>query len=80
MRVLIEVLHIAAGLAAAMLIAALAAWSYPLARRDIWQVDYIAMVIVVLMGIEPILRAYREDRKVFDKPAPAPMSEAPADE
>ena len=62
MRVLIEVLHIAIGLAAAVLIASLAAWSYPLARHDIWLVTYVAMGAVVVMGFDPLRRAYREDR------------------
>ena len=62
MRVLIEVLHLVAGLFAAMLIAAFAAWSYPLAKSDIWLVTYAAMVAVVLMGIGPIRRAYEADR------------------
>ncbi len=62
MRVLIEVLHIAVGLAAAVLIAALAGWSYPLARQDIWLVTYVAMAAVVAMGVGPIRRAYAADR------------------
>lgn len=63
MRVLIEVLHIVAGIFAAMLIASLAAWSYPLAKHDVWWVAYAAMVALVLMGIGPIRRAYAEDRR-----------------
>jgi hypothetical protein len=66
MRVLIEVLHIVVGLFAAMLIAALAAWSYPLARQDIWWVAYAAMIAVVVMGLGPIRRAYVADREVFE--------------
>lgn len=62
MRVLIEVLHIVVGIFAAMLIAALASWSYPLAKNDIWLVTYAAMVAVVLMGVGPIRRAHDEDR------------------
>lgn len=62
MRVLIEVLHLIAGLAAAALIAALAAWSYPLAKWDVWIVAYAAMVAVVLMGIGPLRRAWFADR------------------
>jgi hypothetical protein len=54
MRVLIEVLHIVVGLFAAMLIAALAAWSYPLARQDIWWVAFAAMIAVVVMGLGPM--------------------------
>jgi len=63
MRVLIEMLHIVAGLFAAMLIASLAAWSYPLARQDIWWVTYAAMIAVVVMGIGPIRRARAADRE-----------------
>jgi len=62
MRVLIEVLHILAGLVAAMAIAALAAWSYPLAKGDIWLVCYAAMVAVLAMGVNPIRRALAKDR------------------
>ncbi|WP_333573028.1 hypothetical protein [Sphingomonas sp.] len=62
MRVLIEVLHIIAGLLAAMVIASLAAWSYRRATNDIWLVAYVAMVAVVVMGIGPLRRAYAEDR------------------
>lgn len=72
MRVLIEVLHIVVGLFAAMLIASLAAWSYPLARQDIWWVAYAAMVAVVIMGIGPMRRAYAADRATLtaaDTPA-----------
>jgi hypothetical protein len=72
MRVLIEVLHIVVGLFAAMLIASLAAWSYPLARQDIWWVTYAAMAAVIVMGIGPIRRAYAEDRRTLDRGADEP--------
>lgn len=62
MRVLIEVVHIVIGLIAAVLIAAAAAWSYPRATQDIWLVTWVAMALVVLMGIGPIRRAYAIDR------------------
>ncbi len=62
MRVLIEVLHITIGLIAAVLIAWYAAWSYPLAKQDIWWVTYVAMIAVVVMGIGPMRRAYAADR------------------
>ena len=62
MRVLIEVVHIVIGLIAATLIAAAAAWSYPRATQDIWLVTWVAMALVVLMGIGPIRRAYAADR------------------
>jgi len=71
MRVLIEVLHIVVGIFAAMLIAALATWSYPLAERDIWLVAYAAMVAVALMGVGPIRRAYAADRATLNSGNPA---------
>ncbi len=61
MRVLVELLHIVAGLLAAMVIASLAAWSYRRATNDIWLVAYVAMVAVVVMGIGPLRRAYAAD-------------------
>ena len=67
MRVLIEVLHVAAGLIAAVLIASLAAWSYPLAKQDIWLVTYAAMAAVVAMGVGPVRRAWAEDRARLGK-------------
>jgi hypothetical protein len=62
MRVLIEVLHIIVGISAAVLIAKLSVWSYPLAEKDIWLVAFVAMGAVVLMGVGPMRRAYAEDR------------------
>lgn len=62
MRVLIETLHIAAGLIAAVIIASLADWSYPRARDDIWLVAWVAMAAVVAMGVGPLRRAYAIDR------------------
>jgi hypothetical protein len=76
MRVLIEVLHIVAGIFAAILIASLAAWSYPLARSDIWLVAYAAMAALVLMGVGPIRRAYAEDRKALADRRAAGQGEA----
>ena len=68
MRVLIEVAHIAIGLVAAALIAWAAAWSYPRATNDIWLVTFVAMALVVLMGIGPIRRAYAVDRVKLTRP------------
>ncbi|RYD54230.1 MAG: hypothetical protein EOP60_08215 [Sphingomonadales bacterium] len=67
MRVLIEVLHIAVGLAAAVLVGSLSAWAYPLARQDIWLVTYLAMIAIVAMGIGPLRRAYAVDRAKLNK-------------
>ncbi|WP_343521313.1 hypothetical protein [Sphingomonas sp.] len=57
MRVLIEALHIAAGIAVALLIGAVASWAYPLAERDVWLVTGAAIVCIILMGIDPMRRA-----------------------
>lgn len=67
MRVLIEVVHIAIGLIAATAIGWAAAWSYPRATQDIWLVTFVAMALVVLMGIGPIRRAYAIDRAKLDR-------------
>ncbi|MCW3836339.1 hypothetical protein ACFQ1E_11070 [Sphingomonas canadensis] len=69
MRVLIEVLHIVIGLCAAILIGALASWSYPLAADDIWLVTYVALAAVAVMGIGPLRRAYAADRAKLDAEA-----------
>ncbi|UYY58337.1 hypothetical protein [Sphingomonas sp. S2-65] len=66
MRVLIETAFIVSGLIASCVIAWLAAWSYPLGKDDIWLVAYGAMVIIVLMGIGPLRRAYAQDRARLD--------------
>lgn len=62
MRVLTEALHIAAGIAVALLIGALSAWAYPLAAHDVWVVTAVAVACVVLMGVGPMRRAMAADR------------------
>ena len=62
MRVLVEALHIAAGIAVALLIGALSAWAYPLAARDVWLVTAVAIACVVAMGIGPMRRAMAAGR------------------
>ena len=62
MRVLVEALHIAAGIAVALLIGAVASWAYPLAERDVWLVTAGAIVCIVLMGIGPMRRAMAAGR------------------
>ena len=61
-RTLIELLHIAAGLAATALIASLAVWAVPAAGRTIWWVAYASMIVVVFMGIRPLRLAWARDR------------------
>jgi hypothetical protein len=63
MRVLIEALHIAAGIAVALLIATLFAWAYPLAAADVWLVAAVAILCIVVMGIRPMLRAAEAERE-----------------
>lgn len=62
-RMLVELLHIAAGLVAAVVLTALCAWAYPHGRAVIWACGAGAMVAVVVMGIVPFRRALRTDRR-----------------
>ena len=62
MRVLVEVLHVAAGLLTAVLIGWLSAWSYPPGRDDVWLVTYVALAAIVAMGVGPVRRAWQRDR------------------
>jgi hypothetical protein len=57
----IEILHILAGLAAAVAMTWAAAWSYPLAWDVIWWCGAAAMVATVAMGIRPLRHARRSD-------------------
>lgn len=63
----IEILHILAGLAAAVAMTWAAAWSYPLAWDVIWWCGAAAMVATVAMGIRPLRRARRLDRQTHDQ-------------
>lgn len=62
-RTVIELLHIVAGLVAAVVLTALCAWAYPHGRAVIWACGAGAMVAVVVMGIVPLRRALRVDRR-----------------
>jgi len=63
MRTTIEILHVLVGLLATRVFAGLAVWSYPLGARTIWFVSYAVMVIIVVLGIAPMMSAYRQDRE-----------------
>ncbi|WP_326523401.1 hypothetical protein [Sphingomonas sp.] len=65
-RTLVELLHIAAGLAATALIVAVAAWAYPLARREFEFAGWVAAGIVVILGLGPLRRAWGIDRRRSD--------------
>ena len=58
----IEILHIVAGLVAAVAITWAAAWSYPLGWDVIWWCGAAAMVATLAMGIRPLRRARRLDQ------------------
>lgn len=61
-RTVIELLHIVAGLVAAVVLTVLCTWAYPHGRAVIWACGTGAMVAVVLMGVVPLRRALRADR------------------
>lgn len=60
---LVELLHILAGLAGALALTALFAWAYPQGHDVIWACGMAAMGAVVLMGIGPMRRAARAERR-----------------
>jgi hypothetical protein len=60
----IEILHIIAGLAAAVAMTWAAAWSYPLAWDVIWWCGGAAMVATVAMGVQPLRHARRLDSQM----------------
>ncbi|MBN2972506.1 hypothetical protein JW805_10800 [Roseomonas aeriglobus] len=59
---LLELFFVATGLVATLVIVSVAAWAYPLARREIEVSGWIIAVVVLLLGIGPIRRAWRQDR------------------
>ena len=61
-RLLTEIVHVVAGIAAAWAIGSLSAWSYPLGRRDIWTVTWVAMAVVLVLGVRQVRRAMTEER------------------
>ncbi|MBI0474111.1 hypothetical protein D9601_01855 [Sphingomonas sp. MA1305] len=63
MRTLVELFHLVAGLTAAALLTAAAAWAYPLGREVIWWCGGVAMAATAMMGIGPLRRARAADRR-----------------
>ena len=61
-KTILQLLHILFGVAAAACLSALGVWSVPNAADTIRIIGYVAMVVVVVMGIPPLLRAWSEDR------------------
>lgn len=62
MRFAIELMHIALGIATALVMASMAAWAVPLARADIWNTDYVVIAFVIGMGYLPLRQAWAADR------------------
>lgn len=58
MRVVTELLHVVVGVCVAVMVASLAAWAVPRAAATIWMIDYVAIAVVLAMGI-PALRLAR---------------------
>ncbi len=65
-RALWEIFHVLLGVAAALVIAGLSAWSYPLAFTDIWVVGCVVIVVTVALGVRPVRRAMAEDAAARD--------------
>lgn len=61
-KTLIEVAHIAAGIALALVMAWGMAWAVPLAKLDIWAVDIVSIVIILIMGVQPVREAMAADK------------------
>ena len=61
-RTLVELLHVAAGLAAAVWLTSRFARSYPLGREVIWWCGTGAMLATLAMAVRPVRRALAEDR------------------
>ncbi|WP_136941406.1 hypothetical protein [Sphingomonas baiyangensis] len=56
---LVELVYIALGLAAAWAIGALAEWAYPIGRDSIRIVTAAAMGVVIVLGVRPLVAAWR---------------------
>jgi membrane protein implicated in regulation of membrane protease activity len=65
-RTLIELLHLAAGLAATACITAASAWAYPPGRGVIEAVGWVAAGVVLAMYVDPVRRAWEADQRGHD--------------
>ncbi len=61
-RTLVELLHLAAGVAITALVFAGAAWAYPQGGETLRWVGLATMVVVVAMSIAPLRLAFAADR------------------
>lgn len=60
MRVLIEIVVLALGLGVAYGLGRLSAWSFPPGANDIWMITWVAMAVVVVLGVRKIVRVSSE--------------------
>ena len=70
-KTVIELAHIAAGIALALVMAWGMAWAVPLAKLDIWAVDIVSIVIILIMGVQPVREAMASDKATADGSARA---------
>ncbi|MFM9829060.1 MAG: hypothetical protein ACKVOB_10030 [Sphingomonas sp.] len=58
-HILVELMHIAAGVIVALVMAKGAAWAVPLAAREIWIIAYVSVAFIGGMGLKPLAEAWR---------------------
>jgi hypothetical protein len=58
-RVMVQLLHIAAGVMATLLIGVAARWAYPVGRDSIGIVTWVSALCVVLIGVKPLVQAWQ---------------------
>ncbi len=62
MRFATELMYVALGIATSIVMAAGAAWAVPLARAEIWIIDYVAIAFIIGMGYPQMREAWIADR------------------
>lgn len=62
MRFAIELMYVAIGIIVSIVMAAGAAWAVPLARTEIWIIDYVAIAFIIGMGYPQMRDAWAADR------------------
>lgn len=61
-RLLVEILHVVAGVMGTLFIASMASWAVPSAHETIWIVAWVSAVVVAAMGIPALKAARAADR------------------
>lgn len=62
MRFVIELMYVALGIMTSIMMAMGAAWAVPLARAEIWIIDYVAIAFIIGMGYPQMREAWMADR------------------